>query len=391
MQDFTIHLPTKVFFGRQSESKIGSTLKDAGYKKALIHYGKGSVVSSGLLQRIITYLMDVGIDYVELGGVEPNPKIELVQEGVELAKQESVDIVVAVGGGSVIDSAKGICLAIANGQDTVYMLKHNIKPTKRFPLAVVLTISAAGSEMSSSHVITDPNTKRKRGLGSDLLRPDFAFMNPELTYTVGPYQTACGIVDTMMHTLERYFTTDVDTELTDRLAEGLLTAVKNAGYAVMKNPEDYEARATLMWASSVSHNGITGCGKTTFFPAHKLEHDISGLFDHVSHGAGLAVVFPAWAKYMYRYDVRKFAQLAVRVWGIDMDYDHPERTALLGIEALQTYFDFLGMPRTLTKLGVPKESWNQLASMTTDQDSIRIKSYVPLTSREILEIYALAD
>lgn len=265
MQDFTIHLPTKVFFGRQSESKIGSTLQDAGYKKALIHYGKGSVVSNGLLQRIITYLVDAGIDYVELGGVEPNPKIELVQEGVELAKQESVDIVVAVGGGSVIDSAKGICLAIANGQDTVYMLKHNIKPTKRFPLAVVLTISAAGSEMSSSHVITDPNTKRKRGLGSDLLRPDFAFMNPELTYTVGPYQTACGIVDTMMHTLERYFTTDVDTELTDRLAEGLLTAVKNAGYAVMKNPEDYEARATLMWASSVSHNGITGCGENDFF------------------------------------------------------------------------------------------------------------------------------
>ncbi len=391
MKDFIHYAPTKVFFGRNVEKQTGEVLKTNGYRKALIHYGTSSVQKSGLLSTIEECLKKAGVDFVKLGGVEPNPKIALIREGIALAKQEKVDIVLAVGGGSVIDSAKGIALGVANGKDSVQMLRENIFPTKRFPLAVVLTIASAGSEMSSSHVVTDPDTHLKRGLNHDSLRPDFAFMNPELTYTVSPYQTACGIVDTMMHTLERYFTTDSDTELTDRIAEAVLVSVKNAGWAVMRNPEDYEGRATLMWASSLSHNGLTGCGKTAFFPAHKLEHDVSGLFDHVAHGAGLAVLFPAWARFVMHKDIRRFAQLANRVWGVDLDQFHPDRTALKGIEAMESYFTSLGMPRTLTELGVPKESWQTLASMTTNGGTSKVKSYDPLGVDEILEIYRIAE
>lgn len=390
MQDFIYYAPTQVIFGRDAEMQVGSTLAAAGFHRIFIHYGGKSALQSGLLDRIRKNLAKSGLSYVELGGVEPNPKVSLIRKGIEIARQEQIDCILAIGGGSAIDSAKGICLGLAHNRDPWEMVEKGIAPEKHFPLAVVLTIAASGSEMSYSHVVTNADLYRKRALNHDLLRPDFSFENPLLTMTVSPYQTACGVVDIMMHTLERYFTPDVDTDLTDRLAEGLLIAVKNAGLIVMENPKDYAARATLMWASSLSHNGLTGCGKSATFPAHNIEHDISGLHDNVSHGAGLAVLFPAWALYVYQHDIRKFAQAATRVWQVEMDYDHPDRTALRGIEAMKEYFKKLGMPVTMGELGIDPAEYHTLAEMTTNNGSKVLKSYVDLGIREIEEIYALA-
>ena len=391
MKNFTYYTPTKVIFGKDAENQVGSTVSAAGYRKVMVHFGGGSVKRSGLLGIVTASLAEAGISYVEFGGVEPNPKISLVREGIALAKREAIDMIVAVGGGSVIDSAKSICLGLAHGLDPWDMIENGTVPTKRFPLAVVLTISAAGSEMSNSHVISNPEKHLKRPLNSDMLRSDFSFQNPDYTMSVNPYQTACGIVDTMMHTMERYYTPDTDNDLTDRISEGILVAVKNAGKVTMENPQDYEARATLMWASSVSHNGLTACGKAPTFPAHKIEHDVSGLHDEVSHGAGLAVIFPAWARYVYKHDVRKFAQGAERIWGVEMDYDHPERTAEQGIVAMREYFKSLGMPVTMKELGIDPSEYQTLADMTTSGNTKPLPSYVALGSEEIVEIFKLAS
>ncbi len=391
MYDFQYFTPTKVFFGRDTEKQVGHVLKEYGYTKVLLHYGGGSVKRSGLFDKITTNLAQAGLDYIELGGVEPNPKIGLIREGIELCKKEQVDFILAIGGGSVIDSAKSISMGLANNQDPWEMISSQQMPTAKFPVGVVLTIAAAGSEMSNSHVVTNPEFQLKRALNHDLLRPVVAFMNPENTFTVSKYQTACGIVDIMMHTFERYFTADQDNDLIDRISEGLLVAVKNAGIKALEEPLNYEARATLMWASSLSHNGLTGCGKHTFFPAHQLEHDVSGIFDHVAHGAGLSVLFPAWALYVYKYDLRKFCQFATRVWGIEMNYDHPEQTALAGIEALKTYFNSLGMPVSFKELDINPAVYEKIADKTTNGGTKVKMSYIPLTKEDILNIYQLAE
>lgn len=390
MLNFEYYTPTKVYFGKDSDEKIGKALKEYGCKKILLHYGSGSVEKTGLLGKIRKNLKDEGLEFVELGGVVANPRIDLIRKGIELAKEEQVDFILAVGGGSVIDSAKSIGMGLANGMDPWDMIINQIMPTKRFPVGAVLTIAAAGSEMSNSDVVTNPENHLKRSINHDLLRPVVAFMNPENTFSVSKYQTGCGIVDILMHTFERYFTVEEDTDLTDRISEGLMVAVKNAGLVAIKEPDNYEARATLMWASSLSHNGLTGCGKKHFFPVHKLEHDFSGLYD-VAHGAGLAVLFPAWARYMYKYDIRKFSQFANRVWGIEMDHEHPERTALRGIDAMTQYFRTIGMPTTMAELGVNPADYEKIADMTTNGGNISIPSYVPLTKEVILEIYRLAE
>lgn len=390
MLDFEYYTPTKVYFGRNSDDLIGQVLKEYGYTKILLHYGTGSAEKTGLLGKVRKKLEEAGLEYVELGGVVANPRIDLIRDGIELARKEKVDFILAVGGGSVIDSAKSIGMGLANNMDPWDMIINQIKPTKMFPVGTVLTIAAAGSEMSNSHVITNPENYLKRSLNHDLLRPVVTFMNPENTFTVSKYQTACGIVDILMHTFERYFTPDTDNDLTDRISEGLMVAVKNAGLVAIKEPENYEARATLMWASSLSHNGLTGCGKNTPFPVHKMEHDFSGLFD-VAHGAGLAVLFPAWARYIYRHDIRKFSQFANRVWGIEMDHEHPEKTALRGIEAMTQYFRTIGMPTTMKELGISPSDYEKIADMTTNGGKIQIQSYFPLTREDILNIYRLAE
>jgi len=390
MLDFEYFTPTKVYFGRNADEKIGQVIKEYGYKKILIHYGSDRVEKSGLLGKIRKQLDEAGLEYVELGGVVANPRIDLIRKGIELAREEKIDFILAVGGGSVIDSAKSIGMGLSNNMDPWDMIINQIMPTKSFPVGVVLTIAAAGSEMSNSHVVTNPETCLKRSLNHDLLRPVVAFMNPENTFSVSKYQTGCGIVDILMHTFERYFTPDEGNALTDGIAESLMVAVKDAGLVAINEPDNYEARATLMWASSLSHNGLTGCGKKTTFPVHKLEHDFSGLFD-VAHGAGLAVLFPAWARYVYHHDIAKFCRFANRVWGIEEDKEHPEETALKGIDALTQYFKAIGMPTTMKELGINPSDYEKIADMTTKGGTIQIQSYIPLTREDILNIYRLAE
>lgn len=389
MDNFEFYTPTKVFFGRGVESQIGEQLKQRDYKKVLLHYGGGSARRSGLLDNIEAQFKAVGLDFVVLGGVAPNPRIELVREGVKLVTQEGVDFILAVGGGSVIDSAKAIAASAASGDDIWSIITKGCPVKESLPVGCVLTLAAAGSEMSASAVLT--NGILKRSMKGDIIRPQLAFMNPELTFSVSKYQTGCGIVDIMMHTMGRYFTEDENCDLTDRLSEGLLRSVIDAGRLVTANGKDYEARATLMWASSLSHNNLMSCGKTFHFPVHKLEHDVSGLFDHIAHGAGLAVLFPAWAKFIYKHDVRKFSQFAVRVLGLKMNYSKPENTALAGIETLKGYFRELGMPTTMAELGIEPADYERLADLTTDKGTKSVVSYVPLDKQAILDIYILAE
>ena len=386
MKNFEYHAPTKVFFGKGNEEKIGEIIKSYGYKKVLLHYGKSSVIKSGLLDIVKNRLSENGISFLELGGVEPNPKLPLVQEGAALVKKENIDFILAIGGGSVIDSAKAIALSVANDADAWDIITGKAKAEKGFPIGVILTISAAGSEMSNSMVITNPDGMLKRGFGTNLNRPVFAVMNPALTCSVSKFQTGCGIVDIMMHTLERYFVLEPDNELTDRLAEALLVSVKNAGSVAIQNPDDYEARATLMWASSLSHNDLTGCGKAYNFTVHMLEHEISGMFDRVPHGAGLAILFPAWAKYVYKYHVEKFAQLAERVW--DVKKDTPEETALAGIHAAEDYFKSIGMPVRLSEFDIHEDSFEEMARKCTKHRPLY--DGVPISDEHIVNIFKLA-
>ncbi len=390
MNNFTFWSPTKIIFGLDSEKKVGSTLASDNYKKIMVLYGQKSVIASGLLDTVTTSLKEANIEYTLLGGVEANPTLSFVRKGIEIAKKEKVELILAIGGGSVIDSAKGIGLAITHNMDPWHMIENQILPTKRIPTAVILTLSSAGSESSYSHVLTNEERNLKRSLNHDLMRPLYAFENPKLTFTVNRYQTAVGIVDTMMHTLERYFTTDTNSDLTDRLAEALLVSVKIAGKRVVANPNDYESRATLMWASTLSHNGITGCGKSHTFPVHKLEHDISGLYPKVAHGAGMAVLFPAWAKYIYKYDIRKFAQIANRLWNVELDHDNLEWSAKEGIDAMISYFKEIGAPVSLKELDVDKKDYPKIIDMITDNGKKEIASYIPLGKKEIFEIFELA-
>lgn len=391
MQNFTFCTPTKVVFGRDIEQDIGAELKAQGATCVLLHYGSGSVKRSGLLDTVLESLQKSALRVVELGGVEANPKLSLVRQGTALCKAQGVDFLLAAGGGSVIDSTKAIGLSIASDCDFWEFVSAPQKATACMPLATVLTLSAAGSEMSNSVVITNDENQLKRGVTTELVRPVVSFLNPANTCSVSPYQTACGIVDIMMHTLERYLTAETDNELVDRMSEGLLLAVKDAGLRALADPNDYEARATLMWASSLSHNDLTGCGKKRLFPVHKLEHDISGVCDHVAHGAGLAVLFPAWAQFICKYDVRKFAQLATRVFGVSMDFEHPETTALRGIAVIKQYFAEIGMPVTWAQLGVSDADLEQsIAKTMALTPSGQLASYVPLGETEIRAIYALA-
>ena len=394
MKDFEYYAPTKVFFGKGYENKAGEIIASYGYRKIMIHYGGGSAKRTGLLDCLEASLAGSGVEYVECGGVQPNPKLSLAREAIGLCLREKVDLILAVGGGSVIDSAKCVAAGAADPDTDPWRYLNREKTVeKALPVGVVLTISASGSEMSSSCVITNEEGWLKRSFNSDLVRPLFALCNPELTYSVSKYQTGCGTVDIMMHTLERYFTTDGEAPLTDRLAEGLLKEVIAAGRIADQNPEDYDARATLMWASSLSHNGLTGLGRDYFMSAHQIEHELSGMFDQVAHGAGLSVLFPAWCRYIYRYAIDRFCQYAVRVWNLEMDYSHPENTALAGIQATEDYFRSIGMPTRMKELGIDptKEQIEEMAEKATFFGARTFPDYIPLEKKEIVEIFRLAE
>ena len=351
MFGFNYYTPTKVVFGKGTETKVAELIKEFGGTKVLIHYGGGSVIRSGLLKRVTDTLDGAGIPYVTLGGAVPNPRLSLVYEGIELCKKEGVDFLLGVGGGSAIDSAKAIGYGVANEGDVWDFYAYKRKAAACLPLGVILTIAATGSEMSDSSVITKEEGWVKRGYSSNYGRPRFAIMNPELTMTLPDYQTACGCTDIMMHTMERYFTNGGNMEITDALAEGLLRTVMDNAEILAKDPKDYDARAEIMWAGSLSHNGLTGCGNDGGdWMTHKLEHELGGLYD-VAHGAGLAAVWGSWARYVYKNCLPRFKRFAVNVMGVEAA-GTDEEIALKGIEALEDFFRRIHMPTNLRELGV---------------------------------------
>ena len=351
MFDFKYFTPTKVVFGRKTEEKVAELIREFGGKKVLIHYGGGSVVRSGLMQRVTDILDKAGISYIKLGGAVPNPHLGLVYEGIELCKKENVDFLLAVGGGSAIDSAKAIGYGVANSGDVWDFYEGKRKASGCLPLGVILTLSATGSEMSDSSVITKEDGLIKRGYSSDYGRPRFAIMNPELTMSLPDYQTACGCTDIMMHTMERYFTNGGNMKLTDSMAEALLRTVKENARILAKDPQNYDARAEIMWAGSLSHNGLTGCGSDGGdWMTHKLEHELGGLYD-VAHGAGLAAIWGSWARYVYKDCLPRFKKFALNVMGVP-NSGTDEEIALKGIESMEDFYREIKMPTNLHELGV---------------------------------------
>ena len=364
MIDFNLGIKTKIYFGPDKEDLIGDILSDENIKRVLIIIGQGSVKNSGLLTKVIDKLEDRNIKYLVLEGVRPNPDIEFIRENIYQVREYQPELILAIGGGSVIDTAKLFAVDYYYDGDVFDFNLHIAKPTKALPVGVILTISAAGSEMSTSCVIQDDRTGRKQGFNSDLVRPLFAIENPKLTYSVFPYQTACGIVDIMMHTLERYMQPSSENEPADGFAEALLKSVIKAGQKVMKNPEDYESRAVLMLMSSLSHNGLTNIGKPFGMPVHQLEHGLSGMYKTIAHGAGLAVLWPAWAKYYVQFDVDKFDQYARNVWN-SQNPDKKEN-ALQGIKLTEEFFRYIGMPSRLMEFKVGAIDIDGLINRLTD-------------------------
>lgn len=392
MKDFNFYAPTEVVFGKESESKTAKLIKRHGGKKVLLHYGGKSAERSGLLGELTQQLETEGIQYVKLGGVVPNPRLSKVYEGIELCRKENVDFILAVGGGSVIDSAKAIAYGLAYEGDVWDLFEGKAKAEKCYPVGAVLTIPAAGSEMSCGCVITNENGSKKRAYDDDLARPKFAVMNPERTYTLPAYQTACGIVDIMMHTMERYFSQDDDMTLTDELAEALLRTVKNCAYKVMESPEDYRNRAQIMWAGSLAHNGLTGCGTTGDFATHQLEHELSALFD-VAHGAGLAALWGSWARYVLKENVSRFVRFAVNVMGVANDFTDPEVTALAGIEAMERFYKDLSMPISINELigrNVTDDEIHLMAEKCSLGNTCTIGHFKTLDMQDMEEIYRMA-
>ena len=394
MNNFEYCVPTKVIFGRDTQKRAGEIIKEYGYRKVMIHYGGGSVKRSGLLDQVTASLEEAGIESILFGGVQANPTLSKALEGMEICRRENVDFILAVGGGSVIDSAK--CIADGTPNPEIdpwkYFMKEAIPP-KALPHGNILTLSASGSETSQSCVITNEENGLKRGFNCPTHRPLFAVCNPELTFTVNRFQTGCGTVDILMHTLERYLGgTTKDTALTDRIAEGLMKAVIEAGTAVDLNPEDYEARATLMWAGSLSHNDLTGLGREVMMTVHQLEHELSGKYPEVAHGAGLSALFCSWARYVCGDDPMRFAQLAVRVWDVEMNFENPLKTALDGIQRMEDYFKSLNMPVRLSELeaDVKEEDFDEMAEKCTNFGRRVLPGIRELGKHEMMDIYRMA-
>ena len=389
MENFTFYSPTFFAFGKGSESDAGKYVKRFGGSKVLIHYGGGSVVRSGLLDRVKASLDGEGIPYVELGGVKPNPRSGLVYEGIKLGRDEGIDFILAVGGGSVIDSSKAIAMGIPYDGD-FWDFYQGKQITEALPVGTVLTIAAAGSEGSGDSVITKEEGMFKRGAGSDLIRPKFSILNPELTQTLPPFQTAAGATDIMAHLYERYLTNSTDVEVTDRLIEALLLTMKHEAPRVIADPNNYEARANIMWAGMVAHNNTCGVGRSQDWNSHAIEHELSALYD-CAHGAGLAVTMPAVFKYVMNHNVMRFAQVAVRVWGCQMDFEHPEVTALEGINALQNFLCSIGMPRNFKELGAKEEDIPKLVDVLCHGDGRggSISGFVTLNEEDCTTIYQM--
>lgn len=391
MNSFIYETPTKVYFGKDEEQKIGRILAEYHPSKVLIHFGSGSARRSGLLDRVEACLAEEGIRFTELGGVVANPALSLVRDGIALGQKEGVDFVLAVGGGSVLDSAKAIANGLANPEADVWdFFQGKAAPVRTLPKGAILTLAAAGSEMSASCVISNTETGEKRGFNSAFNRMNFAIENPALTYTVSPYQTACGAVDIAMHTIERYFCPGTDTYLTDAIAEAVIKSVRKAADGCLRNPEDYAARANMMWASSLAHNGLTQCGREFQMAVHQLEHEISGLYPRVAHGAGLAALWCSWARYVYPANLSRWLQYAAHVWNLDVDYEHPEATVQAAIDLQEQYYLSIGMPIGLKALGVAEAALPRLALGCSRNRTRTLIGYRPLGYEDMLAIYQMA-
>ena len=391
MYNFNYYTPTKVVFGKNTEDQCGELVKEQGCKKVLIHYGSGSVRRSGLLDKVKASLDDAEVDYIELGGAVPNPRLSLVYEGIELAKKEGVDFILAVGGGSAIDSAKAIGYGVANEGDVWDFYDRKRQAAGCLPIGVVLTIAATGSEMSNSCVITNEEGWYKKALDTDLARPKFAIMNPEITYTLPDYQTQCGCADIMMHTMERYFVLEDTMEITDKIAQDVMKNVMKYAKILKKDPKNYEARAEIMWCGSLSHNGLTGCGTCGGdWATHLIEHELGGMFD-VAHGAGLAAVWGSWARYVMDEKPERFAQFAVNVMGVE-ECEDIKATAIKGIEAVEDFYREIEMPTNLKELGIDPtdEQIKDMAMKATNNDTQQLGAFKKLSAKDLVEIYTAA-
>lgn len=386
MESFNFYSPTEFVFGRNRESECGELVKKYGGTKVLLHFGSSSAERSGLLGKVRESLKKAEVPFVELGGVQPNPKDSKVYEGIELCRREKVDFILSVGGGSCIDSAKAIAIGVLYDGDfwDFYAGKASIR--KALPVGTVLTIAAAGSEGSPSSVVTKEEGGLKRGVGSDIIRPKFSVLNPEWTCSLPAYQTACGATDIMAHVFERYFTNTPEVEITDRLCEAVLLTMLKEVPRVIQDPECYEARANIMWAGTVAHNDIVGVGRSQDWNSHGLEHELSGLYD-VAHGAGLAVIMPAWMEYVMNHNVMRFAQMACRVFGCNMDFENPENTAKAGIREFRRFLSRIGMPINFEELGAKPEDIPLMVEKLNPGEG---HGFVPIRSEDATAIYQLA-
>ena len=388
MNNFQFYSPTEFLFGKDTENSCGEYVKKYGGSKVLIHYGSASAIRSGLIDRVKASLEKEGISYVMLGGVQPNPRDTKIYEGIELCRKENVDFILSVGGGSCIDSSKGIALGALYDGDFWDFYSHKATVTKALPIGTILTIAAAGSEGSGASVVTKEDGMLKRDVCSDLIRPKFSILNPALTETLPAYQTACGATDIMAHVFERYFTNTTEVEVTDRLCEAILLTMIKETPRVIADPHNYQARANIMWAGTVAHNDIIGVGRSQDWNSHGIEHELSGLYD-CAHGAGLAVIMPSWMEYVCDHNVMRFAQMATRIWGIQMNFENPKETALQGIYAFRKFLHEIGMPINFEELGAKEEDIPVLVEKFGLGDG-KTGGFMPLSSDDVANIYRIA-
>lgn len=392
MQNFKYYAPTYVAFGKDTQRQVADLIKKYGGTKVLLHYGGQSAIKSGLLPQVEADLKAAGIEYVALGGVVPNPRVSLVRKGIEICREQGIDFILAVGGGSVIDSSKAISSGTFFDGDVWDLYLKKAKATQYIPLGCILTIPAAGSEMSDGSVITNEDGGLKKDYCVDEFRSKFAIMNPELTYTLPAWQTACGATDMMMHTMERYFTTADDMEVTNVLAESILKVVMQQAPIALKNPTDYNSRAQIMWAGSLAHNDLTGCGAIGDWATHNLEHELSGMFD-VSHGAGLAAVWGSWARYTRHNNLARFVRFAVNVMGVTQDFHSDENTAEAGIQAMERFFESIGMPTNIHDLigrEITDAEIEEMADKCSNGGTSTIGGLQVLKKEDMIAIYKMA-
>ncbi|MFP4698667.1 MAG: iron-containing alcohol dehydrogenase [Eubacteriales bacterium] len=388
MLNFEFNNPTKIVFGKDTELKVSDLVKDYSGKKVLLHYGGGSIKKIGLYEKVIKALKEADIDFVELGGVQPNPRLKLIHEGIKICKEENVDFILAVGGGSVIDSAKGIAVGAYYDGDVWDYYTRKAEIENALPIGVILTIPAAGSESSPASVVTREEGLLKRDIGTPLIIPKFAILNPELTFTLPPYQTSAGATDIMAHIMERYFTNVTNVGFTDKLCEATLKTIIENVPRVLEKPDDYNARAEIMWAGTIAHNGLLDTGRIGDWASHPIEHEISGIYD-VAHGAGLAVVFPAWMKYVYKHNIDRFVQFAVKVWNVEYHPEHKEDIALEGIRRIEAFFTRIGMPTRLSQMDIDDTRFEEMAKKATENGPVG--NFVKLDKADVEKIYTIAE